>query len=128
MNTVTGQDKRLWLSGGAIAAVLIVLIGWFLVIEPELSAASSNKEQAENEQTQNVVLENKNGRLKAQNDDAATLRAGLAAALAELPYDSGLPEFTRQLSAQATECSVVLSSVVVGIVTSPSFQMRRSPS
>jgi hypothetical protein len=59
-------------------------------------------------------LEAKNSRLEEQNNDAAALRAGLAAALAELPTDGGLPEFTRQLSAQATATSVVLSSVVVG--------------
>ena len=33
--------------------------------------------------------------------------------MAELPSDSGLPEFTRQVSAQATANSVVLTSVVV---------------
>ena len=108
------QDKRLWLCGGAIVAVLIVLLGWFYVIHPELSAASSHRDQAESARTQNIVLEGKNNKLKVQNDDAAALRAGLAAALAELPYDSGLPEFTRQVSAQATEHSMLLSSIVVG--------------
>jgi hypothetical protein len=108
------QDKRLWLFSGAIVALLIVLLGWFFVIHPELTAASSNRDQAESARTQNIALEGKNNKLKAQNDDAAALRAGLAAALAELPYDSGLPEFTRQVSAQATEHSMVLSSIVVG--------------
>ena len=41
------QDKRLWLGGGAVAAVLIVLIGWFVVIDPELSAATATREQAD---------------------------------------------------------------------------------
>ena len=112
--SVSTQDRRLWLCGGAIVAVLIVLLGWFYVIHPELSAASSHRDQAESARTQNIVLEGKNNKLKVQNDDAAALRAGLAAALAELPYDSGLPEFTRQVSAQATEHSMLLSSIVVG--------------
>ena len=38
----------------------------------------------------------------------------LSAALAQLPSDGGLPDFTRQLSAQATATSVALTSVVVG--------------
>ena len=38
------QDKRLWLGGGAVLAVLIVMIGWFGVIGPELSAAASTTE------------------------------------------------------------------------------------
>lgn len=107
------QDKRLWLGGGALTAVLIVLLGWFFVIDPELSAASSTWNDAESVRMQNTVLEAKNTRLKAQNDDVAALRAGLADALAALPFDSGLPAFTRQVSKQAAETSVVLSSVVV---------------
>ena len=63
---------------------------------------------------QNVSLQAKNAKLKAQNDDVATLRPGLADALAALPSDGGLPEFTRQVSAQATATSTVLTSIVVG--------------
>ena len=109
------QDKRLWLGGGAIAAVLIVLLGWFFVINPQLSAASSIRDQADSARQQNTVLQTNNDRLKIENDNAAVLRAGLSAALAELPHDSGLPEFTRQLSAQATANSIALSSVVVDL-------------
>ena len=111
-----GRDKRLWLAGGATLAVVLVLIGWFEIIQPELSAASATRETTETAQLQNAVLEAKNAELKAQND-APALRAGLVSALAELPSDGGLPDFTRQLSAQATATSVVLSSVVVGAAT-----------
>jgi len=111
------QNKQLWLGGGALVAVLVVLIGWFLVIEPQLSAASSTTDLTQSIQTQNLVLEASNTKLKVQNDAIATLRADLAAALAELPSDGGLAEFTRQISAQATAASVVLNSVVVGAGT-----------
>jgi hypothetical protein len=108
------QDKRLWLGGVAVVAALIVLLGWFFLISPELSDASSIREQAESAESQNMVLQAKNAKLKNANDNAAALRAELAAALAELPADSGLAEFTRQLSAQAAANGVTLSSVVVG--------------
>jgi hypothetical protein len=117
MNTRWTQDKRLWLGGGALLALLIVLFGWFLVIEPQLSAASATRVQAGSIQTQNLVLEARNSQLKLQNDNIATLRTDLAAAMAELPSDGGLAEFTRQLSAQATATSVVLNSVAVGAAT-----------
>src|SRR6478752_3149796 len=107
------QSKRLWLGGGAVVAVVIVLIGWFGVIGPELSAAAATRDQADSARMQNVTLQAKNTKLKAQNDDVATLRASLANALAALPSDGGLPEFTRQISAQATSTSVVLTSIVV---------------
>jgi hypothetical protein len=107
------QSKRLWLGGGAVVAVVIVLIGWFGVIGPELSAAAATRDQADSARMQNVTLQAKNTKLKEQNDDVATLRASLANALAALPSDGGLPEFTRQISAQATSTSVVLTSIVV---------------
>ena len=108
------QDKRLWLGGGAAIAVLIVVAGWFFVINPELTAAASYRDQTDAAAQQNAVLQAKNAKLMIENGQAATLREGLAASLAELPFDSGLPEFTRQVSAQATASSVALTSVVVG--------------
>ena len=108
MMKVTGrtQDKRLWLGGGAVLAVLIVV-----------SAASATRDQAAANGLQNQALRERNATLKEQNDDTGALQASLTAALAQLPSDGGLPAFTRQLSAQATAASVVLTSVVVGAAT-----------
>lgn len=111
-----GQDKRLWLAGGVTLAAVLVLLGWFGLIQPELTTASAAREVAEAARLQNTALEAKNAELKAQND-APALRAGLASALAQLPSDGALPAFTRQLSAQASATSVVLNSVVVGVAT-----------
>jgi hypothetical protein len=112
--TGRSQNRRLWLGGGAAVAILILVVGWFFVISPQLSATASIRDQADSAQVQNSVLQAKNSKLKKENDNVATLRAGLAAALAELPSDGGLPAFTRQLSAQATANSVSLTSVIVG--------------
>jgi hypothetical protein len=114
--TGRSQNRRLWLGGGAAVAILILVVGWFFVISPQLSATASIRDQADSAQVQNSVLQAKNSKLKKENDNVATLRAGLAAALAELPSDGGLPAFTRQLSAQATANSVSLTSVIVGVV------------
>ena len=72
------QDKRLWLGGGTAVAVMIVLIGWFLVIDPELSAAATTRAETEAAQAQNVVMGAKNDTLKAQNDNVAALRTSLS--------------------------------------------------
>jgi Tfp pilus assembly protein PilV len=111
------QDRRLWLGGGAVIAVLILVVAWFGFINPQLTSTASLRDQTDSAQQQNNVLQSKNNKLKKENDDVATLRAGLAAALAALPSDGGLPAFTRQLSAQATANSVTLTSVIVGAVT-----------
>ena len=109
------QDKRLWLGGGAAIAILIVLLGWFVVIDPELSAAASTRAETDAAQARNAVMAAKNDALKAQNDNVAALRTSLEELLAALPSDDGLPAFTRQLSEQAGT-SVVLTSIVVGAV------------
>ena len=114
--TGRSQNRRLWLGGGAAVAILIMVVGWFFVISPQLSATAAIRDQADSAQLQNSVLQAKNSKLRKENDNVATLRAGLAAALAELPSDGGLPSFTRQLSAQATANSVSLTSVLVGAV------------
>lgn len=114
MKTGMQNRKRIWLGGGLVLALVIVLGGWFVFIDPERTDTASTRSDIASVQVQNTVLAAKNARLKAQNDDAAALRAGLAAALAELPSDGGLPAFTRQLSAQAAAHEVLLSGVIVG--------------
>ena len=111
------QDRRLWLGGGALFAVVILLVAWFGFINPQLTSTASIRDESDSAQLQNNVLQSKNSKLKKENDNVATLRSGLAAALAALPSDGGLPVFTRQLSAQATANSVTLTSVIVGAVT-----------
>jgi hypothetical protein len=112
-----GQDKRIWLAGGAAAAVVIALAGWFGVIGPQLSSTSSLQTQTQAAQDQNLVLLSRVARLRRESDKLPTLTADLAKLLAGLPFDSGLPEFTRQLSAQAAHHSVEITSIVVGSIT-----------
>jgi hypothetical protein len=119
MTTHSGalNRKRFWLGGGLVLTLAIALIGWFVVMQPELAETSATRDQIESVELQNTVLAAKNARLKAENEDVEALRAGLAGALAELPADGGLPAFTRQLSSQAAAHAVTLSSVTVGTAT-----------
>lgn len=108
------QQKRVWLGGGLVLVIVILALGWFVVIGPVRTDTALTRDEIESVQLQNTLIEAKNAKLKAQNDDVATLRANLAGAVAALPTDGGLPAFTRQLSAQAAAHSVTLTSVVVG--------------
>ncbi|HEY3715520.1 MAG TPA: hypothetical protein VGL39_13420 [Jatrophihabitantaceae bacterium] len=111
------QDRRVWLGAGALAGLLLVLIGWFALVSPQLSSASSIRGQAAAAEQRNALLQSKIAKLQRQDADLDGLTARLRAALAELPVDSGLPEFTRQLSDQAKQHRVDLTSVSVGSVT-----------
>ncbi len=112
------QSKRFWLAGGAALALLIVVIGWVGVISPQLSSAKTLRESADSARTQNSVLAVKTAKLKKQNDNVGQLKTTLRTALAALPFDGGLPTFTRQLATQATQNKVVLSSITIGAATS----------
>lgn len=114
------QDKRIWLGGGAVAAVLIAAASWFFVINPELSSADSLRSQADSATQQNQVTQAKVTSLEAKTKDLSKLTAGLQTALNALPIDSGLPTFTRQLSAQAAGVHVDLTSIAIGSVAAVS--------
>lgn len=111
------QSKRGWLGGGAFVALLIVAVGWVMFIAPERSSTADFRTQAATTRQQNAALELKVKALKLQSNQIGKYVNALRAALTALPYDSGLPAFTRQLSAQAQSRGVTLSSVVVGGVT-----------
>ena len=108
------EEKRFWLAGGCLAAVLIAAIGWLLVISPQLSAAKTLDSEADSAQTQNAVLAARVAKLRQENDKVGQLRTSLRLALEALPFDTGLPALTRQLAGQATTSGVSLSSITVG--------------
>jgi hypothetical protein len=110
------QDKRVWLGGGALVAVLIAVVSWFMVISPELSSANSLRSQATDADFQNSLTQSKVSKLKLQADHPGRLTASLETALNALPKASGLPAFTRQLNAQAAATDVRVASIVIGAI------------
>lgn len=110
-----GRGSRFWWGAGAGLAVLIVLLGWFAAISPQLSAATTARSDAEGLRLQNQVLRASVAKLEQQRP--GPLRASLAAEVAALPYQAELPALTRQLTVQAQQHHVVLDSIVVGSTT-----------
>jgi hypothetical protein len=110
------QDKRAWLGAGAAAAVVLAAGGWFLVLHPVIADKNDLKAQAGEVAAQNQVLQTKVIELKRQYAGIGSKAAELRAKLAELPPDSGLPEFTRQLTAQARANHVILDSIEIGAI------------
>jgi hypothetical protein len=114
------QDKRAWLGGGAIAAVLIAAVSWFIVISPERSSTTSLGTQTSAAQLQNTLTQAKITKLRRQSANLAKLQAQLASALEALPKASGLPAFTRQLSAQAAASHVAVTNISIGTIAAAS--------
>lgn len=114
------QDKRAWFGGGAIAAVLIAAVSWFMVISPERSSTASLGTQTSEAQLQNSLTQAKITKLRRQSANLGKLQAQLASALEALPKASGLPAFTRQLSAQAAASHVAVTNISIGAIAAAS--------
>jgi Tfp pilus assembly protein PilO len=108
------SDTRVWLVGGALLALVIAAVGWTVFIGPQLSTTQDLRDQTVETQRANDLLQVKARSLEDKSTRMGQLTASLRAAEAALPSDSGLPDFTRQINAQATAAGVVITSVVVG--------------
>jgi hypothetical protein len=118
MATPALQDRRLWMGGGALVAIVLAAAAWLAFIHPELSSADSLRSQKSDVDWQNVQTSAKNAGLARQNRNIDALRSKLLAALDALPPDSGLPAFTRQLNAYGSLASVSLTNITVGNIAS----------
>ena len=108
------KGDRLWLAGGTAAGLVISALAWFMVVSPELSNASSLDEQTLASQTQNISLQSKIHRLQADNANMDALVTSLREARTALPVDTGLAEFTRELSGYAAKYGVVINGIIAG--------------
>jgi hypothetical protein len=111
------QDRKVWIGGGVIVALLIAAASWFMLISPELDNASSLRDQAASTQFGNAQLQSNVAVLKKKSEQMSRYSANLRDALETLPFDSGLPAFTRQVYAQAQATHVKIDGITVGGIT-----------
>lgn len=111
------SSTRVWLIGGALLALVIAIVGWAVFIGPELSTTGDLRGQTVETQRANDLLQVKARSLEEKSTRLAQLTSSLRAAEAALPSGSGLPDFTRQINAQAEAAGVVVTSVLVGAPT-----------
>lgn len=117
---MTGQqDRRVWLGAGVFAAVVLVAAAWLLVIAPQRSAVETLQTDTEAVELTNATLAAKTATLRKEAEGRKKLTANLQQALAGLPPDDDLPEFSRQLARQARDRGVTVTGIVVGSATSP---------
>lgn len=111
------QSARVWLAGGTLVGLVIVAVSWVVFVGPQLSSASDLKDEAAATRQTNEQLRRKVDSLEFKSTKLPTYTSSLEKALAALPYDSGLPAFTRQLNRQGRANGVTVDSVTVGGIT-----------
>jgi Tfp pilus assembly protein PilO len=102
--------NRLWMIGVALAAVVVVALGWLVGISPMLSQGSIATEQVRSVDAQNSAQRAAMVTLKTQYDDLSTLRAQLKKIQGVIPDTSDLDDFLDELEEQAQDANVTISS------------------
>jgi Tfp pilus assembly protein PilO len=111
------QVERLWLFAGGVAALLLLLAGWFLFIGPQRSNTASVNRQVQQAQSQNDVLRAKINQLKSQNANFAQYQNEVKQARLALPDSSGLSDFLRTLQAIGNATQTNVTTLAVGAPT-----------
>lgn len=117
--TARSQNSRLWLGLGVVLALLMVVPTYLLVIAPHRATTSSFESDTDAVAMQNTALAAKAAQLREKDENRAELTQTLATALSELPWETKLPEFSRQLTRHAAKRGVDITSISVGSASTP---------
>ena len=102
--------QRIWVFGSILLAAAILLLGWFLAIQPLLASASVANDQRIQVESENVGHAAKLEELKVQYADIESLRADLADQQIALPPSEAPDALIDEISALATRAGVRLAS------------------
>jgi hypothetical protein len=121
------QVERLWLMGGGIVALVVVLIGWFFFISPQRSQTSDMNSRVAATRQQNSVLQAKIDTLRAQNQNIAKYKTELTRLRLALPSSNGVPTFLRTLQSIGNATQTEVNSLSVGAPTDVSAVAASTP-
>lgn len=109
------MDKmKQWVALAAVAALVILAGGWFLLVSPKRTSAADLRAQAETKQRANLALETTLADLRAKAKALPAQQAKLAAVAAKIPDNSAMPNLIRALNAAAASTGVELVSMAPG--------------
>jgi type IV pilus assembly protein PilO len=110
---VNGKLKQ-WVALAAVAALVILAGGWFLLVSPKRSDAAALRTQTSDKQRANQLLAGQVATLKSQAKDLPAQQAKLAAVAAKIPDNGAMPTLIRSLNKAAADTGVELVSLAPG--------------
>ena len=96
-----------------ISIFLILAVGWFFGIGPQLSTVASTNTKRSEIERQNLSNEAQLTRLKREYENMAPLQAQLAELKTSVPGVAGIPNFVSELNALASANQVTVKSIAV---------------
>lgn len=112
--TRTRQTGKLWAIGGAVVAVVVVVVSWSVFISPRNAEAADMQDQATAAEDRLTALQRKLVHLREDAADVNKFRAQLGTNRQALPTTSAVPDLLRDLQAAATQTGVSVDGMSVG--------------
>ena len=107
---VSGASK--WYLGAALASLMVLMAGWFLLVSPQRATAEEISVSADERAAANVVTQRQIDSLKVQYKNLPELEQQLAAIRARIPGAPNMPSVVRSVSAKSVTSGVKLVSLV----------------
>lgn len=108
------MDKnKLWVVGSVLVMVVVLALGWFLGISPQLSDAAGAGLQSIDVQAMNLTQEATLAKLKKDYADIGALKAKLADLSESVPSDSAIPAFQDEVDAAGAAAGVTVAGFAV---------------
>lgn len=105
------STSRIWAIGCALVVTVSIALGWVLGASPLLAAAKLADEAREAAEAQNTAYSQELVILKDQFEGIDELKDQLGDLRSELPSGTALPNYLNQLSTEAQQHSVILTSI-----------------
>ncbi len=111
MNRLTGD--RLWLSGGALVVVAVLVVGWLFFVGPQLTEASGLRHQSADNQRRMSELTRHLAQLRQQYSHLADYQAQLATERQALPTSPLTSDFLRALDTVGHRTGTTINGITV---------------
>lgn len=107
------NPRQTWIAGAVVVSLVLVLAGWFVLVQPRRTQAADLNTQADTLAASNASLASKVAELRKQFAQLDDFKAELAALQVRLPYDGAVPKLLEDLDKLAEDNEVLLESVFV---------------
>lgn len=108
------QNNGLWYLGAVVVAALLGILGWFLLISPEVDATAEARENTELARDQNDLLEIQIARMQALEQEAPQWREEIAKISMDLPPMPDEPEVIRLLVSTIEDAGLPVTGITYG--------------
>jgi Tfp pilus assembly protein PilO len=105
---------RQWTVFTAIAVILVLLAGYFLLVKPQSTKASTLRSEATSQQQSNALIQTQIASLQSEQAQLPEQQKQLEKFATQVPADASEPAVIRQLSAAANGSGVNLVSITPG--------------